>query len=92
MGVWCANASIGNIIGTYICVLVLKLASEENGWKLSMIVVGSTAIIHAIIVFGTLYHHPSQIGLPDPNEKHEEETSMIHPITPKERIFFLNEQ
>ena len=64
-GVWTANASFGNILGTGFILLLLHLVGDEEGWKLSLLFAGGLMLCQAVLVACFLRPHPPSEALLD---------------------------
>lgn len=67
LGLWSANASVGNIVGTAVAALLISVIGASAGWKWSMVAAGGIIIIEGAAVLAWLVPHPTRLGFPDPN-------------------------
>ncbi|CAM1313996.1 SLC37A3 (predicted) [Pycnogonum litorale] len=68
LGLWCANASFGNIIGSYAVGGILKY-----GYEFAYLVTSTMLFAGGIIIFFGMLTSPKEIGLPIPDEGHNED-------------------
>eukprot|EP01041_Mallomonas_annulata_P012569 gene12569-26468_t len=78
-GVWQASGPLGNIFGAFICSsILLSISSETLSWKLCMIITGIITGLSSLPMLLCLVPHPNDVGLPDPNPKKEDFSTLTN--------------
>ena len=57
-GLWSANISGGNILGTAVILLLLQVCGDSAGWRVSMFVIGAIMAVQAALVLMLLQPRP----------------------------------
>ena len=62
MGLWSANASFGNIMGTFIVVVTYACLGVDRGWIASLFVVAFFVFLEAVFVYAYLIPDPTMLN------------------------------